>query len=107
MTRKTGAPVRSRMTKAAKQSEDNPVSAGSQHTRLSMAHALLIITFPVLGCVLHLAGHIGIYAILQLLGACGGIGAAVLLLVTSGRRIANTAGAAAGRAIRAALTNQA
>ncbi|MFJ6076380.1 hypothetical protein ACIQFU_37115 [Streptomyces sp. NPDC093065] len=105
MSKNTGAPVRNRMVEAAKAQNDNQQATVPQHSRLTMAHALLIITFPALGCVLHLVGRMETDQILQLLGGCGGIGASIMLLVTSGRRMASAAGGALGRAIRAVLSN--
>ncbi|MFD7834564.1 hypothetical protein [Streptomyces sp. NPDC059761] len=62
--------------------------------RLTLAHAVLLAVFPILGTVLFLLGRIPVPEILHLLGGCGLIGAGVTAAVTGGRRLAGSAGAA-------------
>jgi hypothetical protein len=53
--------------------------------RLTMAHVLPLIFFPVIGTVLFIVG-MPVSEIPTFLGYCGGIGAAVTIAVTGGRR---------------------
>ncbi|MEU5810724.1 hypothetical protein [Streptomyces sp. NPDC047718] len=69
-------------------------SAGPVPGRLTVAHAVLLGVFPVLGTVLFLVARIPVSDILHLLGGCGLIGAGVTAAVTGGRRLAASAGAA-------------
>ncbi|UUU44365.1 hypothetical protein [Streptomyces sp. NBC_00162] len=68
--------------------------AGSVPGRLTLAHAFLLGLFPALGSVLYLVGHVPVLEILQLLGGCGLISAGVIVVVTGGRRIAESASVA-------------
>lgn len=63
-----------------------PKNAGDAGAaRLTLAHTLLLIAFPALGAVLFALG-MTTSEIPVFLGYCGGIGAAVTIAVTGGRR---------------------
>ncbi|MFJ1958798.1 hypothetical protein ACIOGT_38725 [Streptomyces microflavus] len=55
-------------------------------SRLTPAHVLPLISFPLIGALLHLVGSMQITDIFLFLGGCGTIGAGVTIAVTGGRR---------------------
>ncbi|WP_030742333.1 hypothetical protein [Streptomyces sp. NRRL S-31] len=67
-------------------SDPVPAAAGDPATtRLTMAHVLPLILFPAIGTVLFAVG-MPVSGIPLFLCYCGGIGAAVTIVVTGGRR---------------------
>ncbi|MER6231577.1 hypothetical protein ABT169_20860 [Streptomyces sp. NPDC001616] len=54
--------------------------------RLTTAHVLPLIGFPLIGALLHLVGSMPITDVFLFLGGCGTIGASVTIAVTGGRR---------------------
>ncbi|PWI05120.1 hypothetical protein DIZ27_41325 [Streptomyces sp. NWU339] len=54
-------------------------------SRLTLPHVLPLIVFPMIGCVLYVVG-MPVSDIFAFLAGCGGIGAAVTIVVTGGRR---------------------
>lgn len=55
-------------------------------SRLTTAHVLPLIGFPLIGTLLHLVDSMPITDIFLFLGGCGTIGAGVTIAVTGGRR---------------------
>ncbi|MFD3890536.1 hypothetical protein [Streptomyces microflavus] len=71
---------------AVLQQSTTPSLTGETGTgRLSLAHVLPLTVFPMIGGALHMAG-MPTSDIFAFLGGCGGIGAAVTIAVTGGRR---------------------
>ncbi|MCD9904224.1 hypothetical protein LUR56_37750 [Streptomyces sp. MT29] len=62
----------------------DPQAAG----RLTVAHTLPMIAFPAIGCLLFILGKMPVSDIFFFLAGSGGIGAAVTIVVTGGRRAA-------------------
>lgn len=54
--------------------------------RLTLPHVLPLIVFPMIGCVLYAVG-MPVSDTFTFLAGCGGIGAAVTIAVTGGRRV--------------------
>lgn len=54
--------------------------------RLTLPHVLPLIVFPMIGCVLYVVG-MPVFDTFTFLAGCGGIGAAVTIAVTGGRRV--------------------
>ncbi|EKX65585.1 hypothetical protein PV416_39785 [Streptomyces ipomoeae] len=53
---------------------------------LTLPHVLPLIVFPMIGCVLYVVG-MPVTDVFTFLAGCGGIGAAVTIAVTGGRRV--------------------
>ncbi|WP_405657854.1 hypothetical protein OG379_39570 [Streptomyces sp. NBC_01166] len=56
--------------------------------RLTAAHVLPLIAFPMIGCLLYIVGDMPVTDVFTFLGGCGGIGALATIAVTGGRRVA-------------------
>ncbi|MFF0408456.1 hypothetical protein [[Kitasatospora] papulosa] len=56
--------------------------------RLTAAHVLPLIAFPMIGCLLYIVGDMPVTDVFTFLGGCGGIGALATVAVTGGRRVA-------------------
>lgn len=70
------------------QPADPPPAAGAPAPiRLTLAHVIPATAFPVIGGVLHLASGMPVSDVFTFLAGCGGIGAAVTVAVTGGRRM--------------------
>lgn len=59
---------------------------GTAPGRVTLAHVLPAIAFPVIGCVLYVVG-MPVADIFTFLLGCGGIGVLVTIAVTGGRRL--------------------
>jgi hypothetical protein len=70
---------------AAPESAPDPSTPELNPGRLTVAHVLPATAFPVIGGWLHVAG-MPISEVFTFLAGCGGIGAAVTITVTGGRR---------------------
>ncbi len=74
-------------------SQDTPLLPAAASTneapsagRLTLPHVLPLIIFPMIGCVLY-AMSMPVADVFTFLTGCGGIGAAVTIAVTGGRRV--------------------
>ncbi|MEU9272720.1 hypothetical protein AB0E04_46145 [Streptomyces sp. NPDC048251] len=63
-----------------------PADAASGAGGLTLPHVLPLIAFPMIGCVLYVVG-MPVSDVFTFLAGCGGIGAAVTIAVTGGRRV--------------------
>ncbi|MDX3772358.1 MULTISPECIES: hypothetical protein [unclassified Streptomyces] len=54
--------------------------------RLTVAQALPLTVFPMIGCLLYIVGAMPVPDIFVFLAGCGGVGAVVTIAVTGGRR---------------------
>lgn len=54
--------------------------------RLTVAHVLPMTVFPMIGCLLYIVGGMPVFDTFLFLAGCGGVGAAVTITVTGGRR---------------------